>query len=296
MRRDKFKDEGRRMKAEGLFSSFILHPSSLHIGTLPLFFLALILLTLYARANWLPKPAPKPDSTWVRITQEGVFRIGIDPSFPPFEADDGKGNLSGLDIALVNEMTRVWSEETGTPIRIEYVYTGYDGLYDALKNGQFDAILSALPYDPRKTQDALYTRSYFNSGPFIVVREPDASVKSWFDVAGKRIGVELGSSGDAFARRWQRRMRYEVREFGTPTEALRALRSGQVDAAFVDIIAYHDFVKRASGLRIAGDPLSNELIVLAVRRETPTLWAQINAVIDAMKRDGRMEKLYAEWF
>jgi len=269
---------------------------SSRIGTLPLALLALVLLALYARANWLPKPAPKPDSTWVRIIQEGVFRIGIDPSFPPFESDDGKGNLSGLDIALVNEMTRVWSEKSGTPIRIEYVYTGYDGLYDALKNGQFDVILSALPYDPRKTQDALYTHAYFNGGPFIAVREQDTSVKSWFDVAGKRIGVELGSSGDSFARRWQRRMRYDVREFGTPTEALRALRSGQVDAAFVDLIAYDDFVKSASGLRITNDPLSNELTVMAVRRETPTLWAQINAVIDAMKRDGRMEKLYAEWF
>ena len=43
-------------------------------------------------------------------------------------------------------------------------------------------------------------------------------------------------------------------------------------------------------------PLSNELIVIAVRRDTPTLWAQINAVIAAMRVDGRMEKLYAEWF
>ena len=271
----------------------MIHP---RFGTLPLALLAFVLLAFYARANWLPKPPPKPDSTWIRITQEGVFRIGIDPSFPPFGSDDGKGNLSGLDIALVNEIVRVWSEQNGAPIRIEYVYTGYDGLYDALKNGQFDAILSALPYDPRKTQDALYTHAYFNGGPFIVVREEDSAVKNWFDVAGKRIGVELGSSGDSFARRWQRRMRYQVREFGTPTEALRALHSGQVDATFVDMIAYSDFAKSTTGLRTAGDPLSNELIVIAVRRETPTLGAQINAVIDAMIRDGRMDQLYAEWF
>jgi len=36
--------------------------------------------------------------------------------------------------------------------------------------------------------------------------------------------------------------------------------------------------------------------VLAVRRDTPTLLGQINAVIDAMKRDGRMERLQAKWF
>jgi polar amino acid transport system substrate-binding protein len=201
-----------------------------------------------------------------------------------------------LDIALVNEMTRVWAEQNGTPIRIEYVYTGYDGLYDALKTGQFDAILSALPYDPRKTQDVAFSHSYFNGGPLIVVRADDAGAKSWFDVAGKRIGVELGSSGDSFARRWQRPLRYDVRESNTPAEVLRALRSGGVDAAFVEPIAYLDFLKSDGGVKATGDPLSNDLIVLAVRRDTPSLGAQINAVIDAMKADGRMDQLYAQWF
>lgn len=266
------------------------------LGTLPVALLVVLLLALYVYPRLRSKPPPKPDTTWARILEEGVFRVGIDPSFPPFEADDGKANLSGLDIALVNEMTGIWSEGNSKPIRIEYVYTGYDGLYDALKSGQFDAILSALPYDPRKTQDVDFSHAYFNGGPIIVVRAEDSGVKSWFDLAGKRIGVELGSSGDSFVRRWQRRMKYDVRTLNTSTDVLRALLAGQIDAAFVDPIAYDDFVKTSSGVKAAGDPLSNELIVMATRRDTPTLAAQINAVIDAMKGDGRMEKLYAEWF
>lgn len=269
---------------------------NLKLGTLPLPILALALFAGYVYPRLLPKPPPKPDTRWVRIIEEGVFRVGIDPSFPPFEADDGKGNLSGLDIALVNEMVNVWSEENGKPIRVEYVYTGYDGLYDALKSGQFDAILSALPYDPRKTQDVLFSHSYFNGGPIIVVPEGDSMIKSWFDVAGKRVGVELGSGGDSFARRWQRRMKYDVRTFNTPTDALRALLASQIDAAFVEPIAYNDFLKTSGGVKATGDPLSNEFIVMATRRETPSLWARINAVIDAMKRDGRLEKLYTDWF
>lgn len=266
------------------------------LGTLPVALLVFLLLALYVYPRLRSKPPPKPDTTWARILEEGVFRVGIDPSFPPFEADDGKANLSGLDIALVNEMTGIWSEGNNKPIRIEYVYTGYDGLYDALKSGQFDAILSALPYDPRKTQDVNFSHAYFNGGPIIVVRAEDSGVKSWFDLAGKRIGVELGSSGDSFVRRWQRRMKYDVRTLNTSTDVLRTLLAGQIDAAFVDPIAYDDFIKTSGGVKAAGDPLSNELIVMATRRDTPTLAAQINAVIDGMKGDGRMEKLYAEWF
>ena len=266
-------------------------------GTLALVLVALVLLAWYGYANWLPKPPPKPDATWTRIVATGVFRIGVDPSFPPFESDDGKGHLSGLDIALANEMTREWSNEIVTnTIHVQYVYTGFDGLYDALKADQFDAILSALPYNPQKTEDVFFSHSYFDGGPLIVVRADDAKTKSWYDLAGKRVGVELGSSGDSFARKWQRRLKYDLREFNTPDDALRALRAGSIDAVFTDAITFDDFEKTASGLKTVGDPLSNDLYVLAVRKDAPTLLAQINAVIDAMKRDGRMERLQKEWF
>ncbi len=271
-------------------------PELVRFGTLPFTIVALVLLAWYAYANWLPKPPSKPDSTWTRILDQRVLRIGIDPSFPPFESDDGKGNLSGLDIALVNEMTRVWSEENGVNIQFEYVYNGYDGLYDALIAGQFDAILSALPYDPRKTQDVSFTHSYFNGGPFVVVREDEMTIRSWYDLAHQNIGVELGSNGDSFARHWERRLDYDLREFNTPTDALHALRAGSVRAVFTDEIAFNAFAKSEGGIKLVGAPLANELTVMAVRKDSPTLLQQINAVIDAMKRDGRMEQLYAEWF
>ena len=286
-------------------SSFILaeasrssdpRPSSLRIGTLSVVLVALALAGYYAYVSWKPKPAPKPDATWVRITQEGVLRIGIDPSFPPFEADDGKGNLSGLDIALAQEWVHDWSAQTGKTIKVQYVYTGFDGLYDALKTGQFDVILSALPYDPRRTQDVLYSHSYYNSGPMVVVRSADMTTKSWYDLANKRVGVELGSSGDSFARKWQNRLNYDLREFNTPKDALQALSSGQVDGVLTDGIAVEDFLHAQGGVKTAGNPLVDELIVAAVRKDTPTLLQEINAVIDAMKSDGRLDQLQKEWF
>jgi polar amino acid transport system substrate-binding protein len=271
---------------------------ALHLrpGTLVLVLVALALFVWYAISNWTPKPPGKPDATWVRILDEGIFRVGIDPSFPPFESDDGKGHLRGLDIALAEELARVWSSESvTTTIRVEYVYTGYDGLYDALKAMQYDVIISALPYDPQRTEDVSFSHSYFDGGPVIVVRENDATTKTYNDLTGKRIGVELGSTGDSFARRWQRRLKFDLRTFDMPADALHALRAGQVDAVFTDMISFNDFVRRASGLHTVGAPLVNEWMVVGVRKSTPTLLAQINAVIDAMKHDGRLEKMQSEW-
>lgn len=276
-------------------STFNLEPRTLNIGTLPLAVLMLGACAWLAFILWFPKPPPRPDATWLRIVTTGVFRVGIDPSFPPFESDDAQGNLYGLDIALANELVREWSRANETPIHIEYVYTGFDGLYDALKTRQFDAIISALPYDPKKTEDVLFSHSYFNTGPHIIVREDDTTTKTHYDLAGKSIGVELGSTGDAFARRWQRRLKFDLRTYPTPSDALHALRFGQVDAVFTDLIAFNNFARREGGVKLIGNALVNEFLVIAVRKDAPTLLAQINAVIDAMKSDGRMEQLYAEW-
>ncbi len=264
-------------------------------GTLPLVLIVLAVSGLYTLNALLPKPSPTPDPTWTRILADGEFRIGIDPSFPPFEIDDGKGHLSGLDIALANEIVSEWSRASGVDIKIRYVYNGFDGLYDALKSDQFDAILSALPYDPTKTEDVRFSHSYFNGGPLVVVRDSENSVKSYADLADRRIGVELGSSGDSFARRWERRLRYDLREFNTPSEALHALRLGQVDGVFTDEIAFNAFAHAEDGIKWVGNPLTNELYVIAVRKDSFTLLDQINAIVDAMKGDGRMEQLYQKW-
>lgn len=261
------------------------------IGTLPGASLALLILFYVAFVFFYPKSPPKPDETWTRIRQEGVLRIGIDPSFPPFEADDGQGNLSGFDIALASTFAQKWN------VRVQYVYTGFDGLYDALIGNQFDIILSALPYNPQKTEDVNFSHAYFNGGPILVVRAEDNQIKSLSDLAGRAVAVELGTSGDAVARKWQRRLKLDLRAFNTMHEALSATQSGQIAAALVDPISFYDFQRAENAaLKSVGKPLADELYNIAVRKDSPMLLQEINALIDAMQLDGSLEALQQKWF
>jgi ABC-type amino acid transport substrate-binding protein len=266
---------------------------NLRVGSLPL---ALVLITIVLITGyWLlaPKPPPKPDDTWTRIQNERVLRIGIDPSSPPFIVDDGTGKLSGFDVALANELAKTWG------VNIQYVYTGYDGLYDALNGNQFDLILSALPYNPNKTQDVFFSRAYFNNGPVLVVRGDDTTTTDLANLQNRIIAVELGSNGDAVARKWQKRYALNLKQFDTAFEALRALQGGQVNAAIVDPITMIDFQRAeqdtgVSNWRVVGKPLADENYVIAVRRDAPTLLQEINDVIDELQRDGKLEQMEKE--
>jgi len=272
------------------------HPPHLFpIGSLPLALLALALLlfTLYAFLS--PPPLAKPDATWTRLQTERVLRIGIDPSSPPFIVDDGTGKLSGFDVALANELANTWG------VKIQYVYTGYDGLYDALNAKQFDMILSALPYNPNKTQDVFFSRAYFNGGPVLIVRGDEATTMGLENLQGKTIAVELGSNGDAVARKWQKRYDLNLRQYNSSHEALRGLQKGEANAAIVDPITFIDFQRAEADTgvlnwRIVGKPLADENYIIAVRRDSPTLLREINVVIDALRREGKLEEMQKENF
>jgi polar amino acid transport system substrate-binding protein len=181
-------------------------------------------------------------------------------------------------------------------VRLQYVYTGYDGLYDALAANQFDLILSALPYNPSKTQDVLFSHSYFNGGPVLVARESEQGIKIFADLAGRSVAVELGTSGDDFVRHWERRLRLNRQTFDTAGEVFAAVARGQVNAAVVDPISFYDYDRSNPGLEMIGGPLANEYYLIAVRRNSPTLLQQVNAVIDGARRDGSLKQLQARWF
>lgn len=274
----------------------------LRFGTLPIVIVALVVLLYWAVTILLPQAPAKPDDTWARIQAEKVVRIGIDPSSPPFIVDDGTGKLSGFDVALANELANTWG------VTIQYVYTGYDGLYDALNAKRFDLILSAIPYNPNKTQDVYFSHPYFNGGPVLVVRGDDTTTVGLESLSDKTIAVELGSNSDGVARRSQKRYGLNIKQYDSASAALRGLQSGQAQAAIVDPIALIDFqrAEQDTGVpaqnagvqnwRVVGAPLAGENYVIAVRRDSPTLRNEIDDLIDMWWRNGKLQELQKQNF
>lgn len=268
------------------------------VGTCPLVLLILVLVALYIIYT-LTLPA-HPDEAWLRVQNEHVLRIGIDPSFPPFAADDGQGHLSGYEITLAYAFADRFSAGLTQLVRVQFVYTGFDGLYDGLGSGQYDMILSALPYNPDKTEAVDFSHSYFDGGPVIVTRSEGTSRTqlSLYDLAGKRVAVELGSTGDTLLRRWERRLQLDVRRFDAPRRALDSLAANEADVALVDSLSFREFQRdqtrsagHAASLQIASEPLEHEYLVIAVRKDSGVLLQNINAAIDDWQQAGKLDEM-----
>jgi len=227
------------------------------------------------------------DRTWERIERQGVLRVGMDASYPPFELWDEMG-LRGYDVDLARALGREWGVE------VDFENITFDGLYDALKVERVDIIISALPYDPLLTQDVAYSYSYFDAGQVLVVQEGGAIGKVE-ELSGQRVGLELGSMGDLEARRLEQRMVLERKAYVSPQEALEALRDEKVDGAIVDAVSAYQFMREEGGLRIV-EQVTEEPYVMAVPMKAPILLEKVNEAIVKWRETGFLEELRERWF
>jgi ABC-type amino acid transport substrate-binding protein len=252
--------------------------------TLPL--LALLLLV-----PWLAGCKEEQGPSWSRVQKAGVLRVGMDPSWPPFEFVDAEsGQLAGLDV----DLARALGEKLG--VEVTFVPSGWEGLYDALFAGHFDAVISALPYDPWRTQEAAYSISYFNAGPVIVVQAAETGIARPRDLAGRTVHVEFGSEGDVQARRLQKKVnKLAIATHDTAQDALLALVETPGDAAIVDAVSARLFLRENGGLAIVGEPLYDELYVIAVHPRARSLQQEIDRALVEMRESGEWEALLDRW-
>ncbi|HMR64213.1 MAG TPA: transporter substrate-binding domain-containing protein [Anaerolineae bacterium] len=230
---------------------------------------------------------PTDDGTLSAIRQRGTVRVGLDASFPPFEAVDGAGQIVGLDV----DLARAIAADLG--VEVEIVNIGFDGLYDALLARRVDLVISGLPYDPRWTEDVAYTRNYFNAGQVLVTRRDDLTLQHVEDLSDQTLAIEWGSQAEMEARRLrQTRPQLDLVRQATAAEAIEALLTGQTEAAVVDGVSAVGALPR--GLRIV-TYLTDEWYAAAVHIESQDLLAAVNDSLVRLEERGELAKMQAKW-
>ena len=249
---------------------------------------ALVLLVIAAVIFRATRQAE--DRVWNRIQRTGVWRVGMDPSFPPFESLDQDGRPLGYDVDLARAIAAGWGVE------VTFEGIGFDGLLASLWADRADSVLSALPYDPRMTQDVAYSVPYFEAGLLLVVAGDAVDIASTDDLEGRALAVEWGSEGDVQGRGLRRRFPSIVLwPLPVPQDVLAAVETGEADAALVDAISLLQFQDGSADVRSVGLPVVSMPYVIAMPRESPVLLKAVNEAILSMQQDGTLEHLEAEW-
>jgi ABC-type amino acid transport substrate-binding protein len=231
------------------------------------------------------------DVVWARVQERGVWRVAMDPSFPPFEGLDAGGQPTGLDVDLVNEIARRMG------VRAQITTVGFDELVDAVAAQRVDGAVSALPEMPWRTKEVAFTRSYIDAG--LVLAVPAGSpITGADDLPGKRVAAEWGSQGDALARELAasgEERAFELALQETADAALQAVIEGRADAAIVDAVTLALFDSGDEPLRTAGPSLQPDPYVVYVPVSAPRLLENVNTALQEMDDDGTLEAIRSRW-
>ncbi|MGQ9925889.1 MAG: ABC transporter substrate-binding protein [Chloroflexaceae bacterium] len=254
--------------------------------------MAIGVLALYALLAWSAGGGTRAtplDPVWAEVQRRGTLRVATDVGFRPFAFEE-HGELIGYDIDLARAIAAALG------VTVEFVPTGFDGLYDTLVSGRADMIASALPYAPEQGFRARFSHFYFDIGQVLVV-PADTPVAGMSDLGGRVVGVALGADADALARHMLREgAGFTLRpDYDDPAAALADLREGRLDAVITDMVAALEATQGRTDLRIVA-VLTSEPLVLAFPRPAFRLEAEVNRILDTLRRDDSFARLNQRWF
>jgi polar amino acid transport system substrate-binding protein len=219
-----------------------------------------------------------------------VVKIGTNAEYPPFEFVDEAGNIVGFDPELVAEIAKRAGFE------FELVNTRWDGIFVALASGEFDMVASAATITDEREEIVDFSQPYFYASQRIAVLESRASeIQNVEDLAGLRVAVQAGTTGDIYASELPG---VEVVRYDEITLAFQALASGDVDAVINDGPVSADIIEKNPelGAVLVGPPLSEEYYGIAVQPTKPELLDAVNKALAEIIADGTYEQLYLKWF
>lgn len=229
-------------------------------------------------------------STTAPATKAKVIRVGSETTYMPFEFQDEKSKeYTGFDI----ELMRALAKQMG--VEVQFTSMNFDGLIPALEAGNVDVLISALTITPERAQKVIFSDSYYKSGLSILVRADETRINSLKDLEGKKIAVQIGTSGAEEAKKIPGAT---VTEFNTVDQHNMELKAKGVDAVINDL-PVHEYYLSQGGLKdakIVGSVLNSEDFGIAITKKDPELAKSINKALAELKQNGEYEKLYIKWF
>ena len=218
----------------------------------------------------------------------GSLTVATEPAFPPFESQGEGGELEGFDIDLMNAI----GETAGLEIQFESL--PFDGIIPALQAGTVDAAISAMTITEERANTVSFSRPYFKAGLAIAVSEDNTEITALEDLEGKRIAVQIGTTGAAQA---EEISDAEVTAFDSAPLALQELANGNVDAVINDAPVTLDAIASGNiqGLKVVGELVTEEFYGIALPMDSPNVDV-VNDALNTMLEDGTYAEIYQKWF
>jgi polar amino acid transport system substrate-binding protein len=221
-----------------------------------------------------------------------VYVVGTDAAYAPFESQNEKGEIVGFDIDVV----KAAAAKAG--IEVKFVNTPWEGIFNALGQGDRDMVVSAVTITDERKQTMDFSTPYFDAVQLIAVKG-DSKIAKFDDLKKLKVGVQTGTTGDEAVTKLMGKTSTSIKRFESTPLALKELESGGVDAVVADNGVVINYVANNAGAKfktVADKSFAPEQYGVAIKKGNAELLAKINQGLAAIKADGTYDKIFAQYF
>lgn len=220
-----------------------------------------------------------------------VLKVGVDDTYPPMEFKDEKNATVGFDIDVATEVAKRLN------MKAEFISNDWAGIFLALESKKFDVIISSVSRNEERMEKYSMTTPYIANAQVIVVQANDSTIKEPKDLAGKNVGVQIGTTADESCAEYLETTKFSLTQYDQVIQPFSDMKAGRLDAIVVDEVVARYYVKKdPSSYKVSSARLTNEPIGMCFAKNNTELRDKAQKVLDDMFADGTMKTISERWF
>lgn len=246
----------------------------------------LICILIISMIGGLCSAEPAPISLTIEeqsfIAEHPTIKLGVDPSFIPYEFFDADGQYKGIAADYI----KLICERTGLNMVITSGLT-WTQAYERAVNKELD-VLPCVVKTAERSKYFLFSDSYIAFQRVIFVEKDSTGINSFEDLMNKKVAVQTSSSHNSFLKDYPS---IELSLYPTVQEALDAVSEGK-ELAFVGNLATSQNLIQSMGISnlkyVDIDTDKGEEVYFAVRNDWPLLVSIINKGLAAITEEEKI--------
>lgn len=221
----------------------------------------------------------------LKTVTDGKLTMVTNAEFQPYEYHDAN-EIVGIDVDICSAI----AEKLGLELEIEDI--AFDSIIPELTSGKADIAAAGMTVTEDRKQNVDFSDPYAVAKQVIIVKE-GSDIKSADDLAGKKIGVQQGTTGDIYIT--DDLGDDAVERYSKGMEAVQALSQGKVDAVVIDNEPAKQFVSEVEGLTIIDSPYTEEEYAIAVKKGNTAMLDAVNGALKDLKDQGKLDEIVAKY-